>query len=89
MQLPEENATAAELKSFVNGLSDSRRLRLAAACLVPSLIELEDSRDDDENGDLDEDLLDEVAGELANGLSEAEANDETFKLLAEAAYRLM
>ncbi|MCK9513548.1 MAG: hypothetical protein M0R28_20300 [Pigmentiphaga sp.] len=41
MNLPEENATAEEMRRFAAGLSTARRMRLAAALIYPEIEEIE------------------------------------------------
>lgn len=45
MQLPNENATTAELRRFAAGLSTEHRMRLAAALIYPEISEIYESGD--------------------------------------------
>lgn len=80
MNLPEENASTADLKAFAASLGDDRRLRLAAALLAPSM---EDAEDKD--GDEDDDYL-EAVNSVASAATEFDIVDGDFRAFCDAVY---
>lgn len=79
MNLPAENASTAELKTFAASLGDDRRLRLAAALLAPSMEEAEDKDDEDD------DYL-EAVNTLASAATEFDIVDSDFQAFCDAVY---
>ena len=82
MNLPEENASTADLKTFAASLGDDRRLRLAAALLAPSMDDAE-SKDGEED---DDDYL-EAVNTMAAAMSEFDVPDGDFQTFCDAVYQ--
>lgn len=82
MNLPEENASTAELKTFADTLGDDRRLRLAAALLAPSV---EGVGEADDAGTLDDTHADGVSV-FAAGLNEFDVSDSDFDKFSQLTY---
>lgn len=81
MNLPEENASTAELKTFAASLGDDRRLRLAAALLAPSI---ENASEDYDNED---DAYLEAVNTLSGYAAEFDIDDGDFDTFTQAVYQ--